>query len=136
MSFTFLQGATLIAAHATFTKIFLSFTLRTYQYLEWEDKRVNQVESNFSIQQFQKAQTNESEYAALLTAILLYLSTSPANTSDEPASLATTLVVVGQIGYVWVRTFLGYPSLPTITLALVRYGGLALLVSELWKAAF
>lgn len=131
MSFTFLQGATLVAAHATFTKVLISFTLRTYQYLETDSTRESKVQSNFYIQQFQKAQNNESEYAGLLTALLLYLSLQ----SEEP-STAATLAVVGQIGYVWARTLFGYPKLPAISFAIVRYGGLALLVSELWQIAF
>jgi hypothetical protein len=131
MSFTSLQGATIIAAHAAFTKALLSFTLRTYQYFEWDAKRRSSIESNKHIQQFQKAQINESEYAALLVSIFLYLSVT-----GNDASQAATASVVGQIGYVWMRALVGYPALPTISLAVVRYGGLALAVSELVKAAF
>lgn len=131
MSLNALQGATLIATHASCTKIFLSFTLRTYQYLETDASRREKVESNKYLQQFHKAQLNESEYAALLVAPLLYLAVIGAD-----ASQASTIATVGQIGYVWARTFLGYPTLPTITFALVRYGGLALIVAALWNQAF
>jgi len=128
-----LQGAALIAAHATFTKMLVSFTLRTYQYLEWDEKRLKEMESKKYMQEFEKAQKNESEYAALLVSLMLYLSSVG---PTDVASTGATIAVASQIGYVWMRTVVGYPALPTITLAVVRYGGLALLVNELWKVAF
>jgi uncharacterized MAPEG superfamily protein len=131
MSINALQGAAIIAGHATFTKMLLSFTYRTYQFLEWDEKRREQVAANLTIQEFQKAQNNETEYAALLVAILLYLSLV-----GRASSMAATTAVVGQIGYVWIRTVFGYPTVPAITAAVVRYGGLVLLVAELWSAAF
>jgi hypothetical protein len=131
MSFNCLQGAAILVAHATFTKMLVSFTLRTYQYLEWDEKRLRDVESNVYVNRFQGAQMNESEYTGLLVSILLFLSLK-----ENAPSQAATLSVIGQVGYVWSRTFIGYPTLPTITMAVVRYGGLALLASELYKAAF
>lgn len=131
LSFSSFQAATLIVAHAVFTKALISFTLRTYQYLEWDVKRRESVESSSHLQEFQKAQTNESEYTALATATLLYLSLT-----GKDAVAASTLVVVGQIGYVWMRTAIGYPKLPTIAFAVVRYAGFALVVQELWSTAF
>jgi hypothetical protein len=131
MSINALQGAAIIAGHATFTKMLLSFTYRTYQFLEWDEKRREQVAANLTIQEFQKAQINESEYAALLIAPLLYLSSI-----GRDSSMAATAAVAGQIGYVWIRTMFGYPTIPAITAAVVRYGGLVLLVAELWSVAF
>jgi hypothetical protein len=131
MSFTSLQGASIIVAHATFTKMLLSFTYRTYQLLEWDEKRKAQVGSNFHLQEFQKAQTNESEYAALLTVLFLFL-----GMKGIDASNAATLAIVGQVGYVWTRTAIGYPKIPTVTFAVIRYGGLALAASSLWELAF
>jgi hypothetical protein len=131
MSINALQGAAIVAAHTTISKMFLSFTYRTYQYFEWDPKRRQFVEDNFHVQQFQKAQVNESEYAALLVALLLYLASM-----GIEASTATTSAVVGQLSYVWIRTAIRYPKLPTISAALLRYAGLALVVAELWNVAF
>jgi hypothetical protein len=83
-----------------------------------------------TLKEFQKAQLNESEYAALLMVILPFLSSK-----GIEASNAATLAVVGQLGYVWTRTLIGYPKLPTITFAIIRYGGLLLATAELWKLA-
>jgi hypothetical protein len=132
MSFTALQAASLIALHATFTKILTSFTLRTYLFLETDAKRKQKVNSNFYIQEFQKAQTNESEYAGLLTMLLLFFATQ----ENVDVSNAATLSVVGQVGYVWTRTLIGYPKIPTITFAIVRYGGLGLLAWALFTHAY
>jgi hypothetical protein len=128
VSFTSLQAATIILGHATLTKVLISFSLRTPQFLQINNKA---VEENPFYQEFLKAQKNESEYAALLTGVLLYL----ASTGND-ATQAATVAVIGQVGYVWVRTAVGYPKLLTITFALVRYGALALCVVELYKAAF
>jgi hypothetical protein len=127
-----LQGAAIVAAHATFTKMLISFTLRVYQYLEPDKKRKAELEASPTLQEFQKAQMNESEYAALLTVILLFLS----GVNGAEPSNAATLAVVGQVGYVWSRTVIGYPKLPTITFAVIRYGGLFLATAELVKLAF
>jgi hypothetical protein len=126
--FTSLQGATLILGHATLTKVLISFSLRTPQFLKVDTKT---IENNPYYKEFLKAQKNESEYAALLTAVLLYLA-SIRNDATE----AATLAVIGQIGYVWVRTAVGYPKLPSITFALLRYGALMLCTAELYKVAF
>jgi hypothetical protein len=130
-SITALQGAAIVAAHATFTKMLLSFTFRTYQFLEPDKTRRARMESNATIKEFEKAQLNESEYAALFTSILLFLSSKGVEASD-----AATLAVAGQVGYVWTRTVIGYPKFPTITFAIIRYGGLFLASAELWKLAF
>mgnify|MGYP005854236803 CR=1 FL=1 len=82
--------------------------------------------------EFHKAQANEVEYTALLTSLLLFFSTR----DDVDTDMAPTLAVVGQIGYVWLRTIFGYPGIPAISMALVRYGGLALLSSNLYLLAF
>lgn len=132
MSLTALQGASLIASHALATKMLLSFTLRTYQFLEPDPKRREAVETSSYVQNFQKAQANESEYAALLVALLLFFSTQ----ADVDVSAATTMATTSQILYVWTRTAVGYPKGPTIVTAVVRYGGLGLLVSALVKLAF
>eukprot|EP00977_Amphora_coffeiformis_P011338 scaffold2726_cov167-Amphora_coffeaeformis.AAC.16 len=132
MSFTALQGATLLTGHALFTKLLLSLTLRVYQFLQPNPKHRESIEKSAYVQQFQKAQANESEYAALLVALLLYFSSH--NMVD--VSLASTLAVVGQIGYVWTRTFLGYPAIPSITMAVIRYSGLLLLTVALCPLAF
>lgn len=134
--FSTLQGASILAAHATLTKILLSFTYRTYQLLEWDDKRRQKVADNMHLQEFQKAQINESEYAALLVSILLFLSSSSAADNGTSSSMGATLAVIGQVGYVWMRTLVGYPKIPTITFAVTRYGGLFLLVSALWNLGF
>ena len=135
MSFlTTLQGASILAAHATFTKMLLSFTYRTYQFLEWDEKRKANVARSVHLQDFQKAQLNESEYTALFVAIFLFL--AAANKTNQEPSQAATLAVAGQIGYVWSRTFLGYPKILSITFAVIRYGGLLLAVAELWSVAF
>ena len=123
-----LQGASLIAGHATLTKILVSCTLRTYQFLETDADRKEHIESSHFVKEFQKAQLNESEYAALLTTLCLYLSTR----GDVDAGLGVTLAVVGQIGYVWSRSLFGYPSYPVATCAMIRFAGLAWLVSGLF----
>ena len=134
MSLTALQGASIIASHALFTKLALSLTLRVYQFLEPDPKRRESIENSHFVQQYQKAQKNESEYAGLLVSLLLFLS---ANSTEDPVvAMATKLSVVGQIGYVWSRAFLGYPKIPSITMAVVRYGGLALLCWSLHQLAF
>ena len=135
-SITTLQGASILAAHATFTKMLISFTYRTYQFLEWDDKRKERVASNFHLQEFQKAQVNESEYTALFVAILLFLSAATTDTEIASNAATRTLAVAGQLGYVWTRTAIGYPKILTITFAVVRYGGLFLAAVELWKLAF
>jgi hypothetical protein len=127
-----LQGAAILAAHATFTKMLLSFTFRVYQYLEPDKKRKAEMESSPTLKEFQKAQLNESEYAALLMVLLIFLS----SVNGDEASNAATLSVVGQVGYVWSRTVIGFPKLPTITFAVIRYGGLFLATAELLKLAF
>ena len=132
MTFTALQGASLIAGHALFTKLLLSFTLRVYQFLQPNPKHRETIENSHYTQQFQKAQTNESEYAALLVALMLFFSTH----KDVDVSSASTLAVVGQIGYVWTRTLLGYPAIPSITMAVIRYSGLLLFTVALYQLAF
>lgn len=134
MLFNPLQAATLTVAHATLTRVLVSFTLRTYQYLEWNSKRRQNVESITHLQEFQKAQVNESEYAALIAAPLFYLALIGNN--SESVKMAATLAVTGQVGYVWMRTAIGYPKLPTIAFAIVRYAGLGLIAAELWNVAF
>lgn len=130
-SLTPLQGASLIVSHALFTKLTISLSLRVFQFLEPNAKKREFFESNVFVQQFRSAQANEVEYAAILTALLLFFSTQ-----DVDISLATTLVVMGQIGYVWFRTVFGYPQILTISMALIRYGGTALLAMALHKTAF
>ena len=131
MSLTAIQGASLIAAHSLLTKLTISLTLRVYQFLEPDPKRRQSVESSSYVQQVQKAQTNESQYDALLVGLLLFFSSR-----DADVSLASTLAVIGQIGYVWTRTFLGYPAIPSITMAVIRYSGLLLLSWSLYQIAF
>lgn len=131
MSFNAIQGAALIASHAVATKVLLSFTLRTYQFLEWDAKRREKVETMPVLQRFQAAQNNESEYAALLVALLLF-----SHIRGEDVTLASTLAVSGQIGYVWMRTLFGYPQVPAIAMAVTRYGGLLLLCLPLLQLAF
>ena len=134
-SLTSAQGAAVLTAHATFTKMLLSFTYRTYQFLEWDSKRKARVASNFHLEEFQKAQVNETEDTALFVAAFLFLSAQGEET-HETTSQAATLAVLGQIGYVWTRTAIGYPKFPTITFAVIRYGGLFLAASGLWAVAF
>jgi hypothetical protein len=131
MSLNALQGATLILVHSLLTKSLLSFTLRTYQYLEWNGKRRERVESNFNVVQLQKADHNATEYNAIIAAPLFFLALQ-----DIDVSMGATMSVVGQIGYVWLRTVFGYPTLPVITMAVIRYGGLALILAKVWTLAF
>lgn len=133
MAFSAIQGASLIAMHAVATKVLLSFTLRTYQFLESDPKRREAIEKNFQVQQFQAAQKNESEYVGLLVALLLFYHLRG---DDTDMSLASTLAVVGQIGYVWTRTLFGYPQIPNILMAVTRYGALVLLCLPLHQLAF
>ena len=133
MSFNAIQGASIIATHAVATKVLLSFTVRVYQFLQPDPKRRESIESMPVVQRFQKAQMNESEYAGLLVALLFFYHFQG---QDEMTTLGSTLAVTGQVGYVWARTFLGYPQIPAIAMALTRYGGLALLCWPLLQLAF
>lgn len=132
MSFTALQGASLITAHALGTKLMVSMSLRVYQFLEPDAKKREGIENSPYMIEFRKAQANEVEYAALLVGLLLFFSTR----DDVDTKTAPTLAVAGQVGYVWLRTLFGYPAIPAISMALVRYGGLALLSSNLYLLAF
>lgn len=131
MYFNAIQGASLIATHAVATKLLLSLTLRVYQFLEPDPKRRQSIENIPQVQQFQKAQLNSSEYDGLLVALLLFYSSR-----SEDMSLASTLAIVGQIGYVWTRTLFGYPRIPAITMAVTRYSALVLLCLPLYQLAF
>ena len=130
--FNAIQGASLIATHGVATKLLLSLTLRVYQFLEPDPKRRQTIENNPHVQRFQAAQRNESEYLGILVALLLFYSTS----SSVDVSLASTLAVVGQIGYVWTRTLFGYPKIPAIVMAVTRYSALVLLCLPLYQSAF
>mmetsp|Transcript_96554 Transcript_96554/g.278715 ORF Transcript_96554/g.278715 Transcript_96554/m.278715 type:complete len:140 (-) Transcript_96554:137-556(-) len=131
MSFTALQGATLISAHCGLTKVIVSMTYRVYNYIENDEKKLEKFNGNFHLQEFRKAIENESEFCAFLAAPLFYLSFAGVD-----ASLGATLAAAGQIGYVWMRTAIGYPKIPTIACALLRYGGMLITFTQLWKLAF
>lgn len=133
MYFNAIQGASLIATHGVATKLLLSLTLRVYQFLEPDPKRRQTIENNPHVQQFQAAQRNESEYLGVLVALLLFYSST---TTSVDVSLASTLAVVGQIGYVWTRTLFGYPKVPAIVMAVTRYSALVLLCLPLYQSAF
>mmetsp|Transcript_9938 Transcript_9938/g.22203 ORF Transcript_9938/g.22203 Transcript_9938/m.22203 type:complete len:130 (-) Transcript_9938:320-709(-) len=121
--------------HSTLTRVFVSFGLRTAQFLfKGNEKALEPFENNSYIKELQKAQINESEYAGLIVAMLLFFATK--ETTDETVALGTSLAVTGQIGYVWARTALGYPAIPAISMALIRYGGLGLLSYSLYQMAF
>ncbi|CAB9517722.1 expressed unknown protein [Seminavis robusta] len=135
MSLSALQGATIVFGHAVFTRVLLSFTLRTYQYLEWDTKRKSQIETNAIVKEYQKAISNEGEYAALIVAPLLFLAATTSG-GDDGLSQAATVTAWSQVAYVWVRTAIGYPKVPTIVVAVTRYAGLALIAAEMYKAAF
>jgi hypothetical protein len=135
LSFTYLQGAAIIAAHSTAAKLTVSLGLRTYQFLQPDaDKRAS-LETNRAVQDFCKAQMNDTEYSATLVTLLLFLHSISGPSSSEP-STAALLAVTGSVGYVWCRTLLSYPCIPTISFALTRYGGLLLLIKEVWSLAF
>lgn len=128
-----LQGATVVFGHAVFTRVLLSFTLRTYQFLDLDTKkRQSQIEAYFT--EYQKAIANEAEYAALIVAPLVYLATT--QNPNDTITQAATVTAWSQIAYVWVRTAVGYPKLLTIGVAIMRYAGLAMIVAELYKVAF
>ncbi|CAJ1950130.1 unnamed protein product [Cylindrotheca closterium] len=136
MSFSALQGATLISAHCGLTKLIISFTYRTYnffgpKFLGIEKEQIDKFNENFHVKEFQKAIANESEFAAFLAGPLFYLALA-----GVEASQGATLAVLGQVSYVWTRTALGYPCIPTIATAILRYAGMALTFVELWKVAF
>ena len=131
MSFSALQGATLISAHCGLTKLIISFTYRTYNFLGTDKEQIEKFNENFHVKEFQKATANESEFAAFLAAPLFYLALA-----GVEASQGATLAVLGQVSYVWTRTALGYPCVPTIATAVLRYAGMALTFVELWKVAF
>lgn len=134
MSLTYLQAAAIIAGHATFTKALISFTIRSYSLFEKDEERVSRRMSNVYVQEFLKAQLNESEYSALFVSIFLYLHS--VNGSDGVGNIAATMAVLGQIGYIWIRIFAGYPSIPLMACVGTRYFGLITAVYELWKLAF
>ena len=77
----------------------------------------------------------QSEYAALLVALLVYFSTRMHSDKAMDVTSASTVAVVGQIGYVWARTILGYPAIPSMTMAMIRYSGLLLLTVALYQVA-
>jgi len=135
-----LIGAAVIATHSVFIKLFLSLTLRVYQYLNKSNqKKLDCIANNKYVMEFQKAQVNESEYAPLIVAILFYLST--VITSDVVSrnnynvmAGGTIFTAAGQILYVWARTLFGYPTIPVVLVAVVRYVGLILLLSQVWSS--
>jgi len=131
MSFTALQGATLITAHCGMTKMMVSLTYRVYNYIGTDKEAIAKFNENFHVKEYRKAIENESEFAAFLAAPLFFLASA-----GVEASMGATLAVIGQLGYVWTRTALGYPCVPTIATALVRYGGMLLTIYEVWKLAF
>ena len=127
-----IQGAAVIVMHSFVTKFLLSGSLRTYAFLESDKVKVAKAEASAVAQRAQKAQLNEAEYAALLAAPLLFLHLQG---QTEP-TLAATLATVGQVGYFWTRLVFGYPTVPAVTAAMVRYAGLFLTAKALWEMAF
>ena len=139
MSFTALQGATIITAHCGFTKLLVSFTYRILNFMGPKigiaSKTIEDFNTNQHVVEFRNAINNESEFCAFLVAPLLYLASVGKGDSSN-ISLGATLIVYGQCGYVWTRTILGYPTIGTIASALLRYGGMVIVGKELWSLAF
>lgn len=136
LSLTALQGAALIAGHALFTKLLISFTLRVYQFVQPDPKLRQGIENSPYMERFQKAQANESEYAALLVSLLLFVSSRDDEAKASVMTSAIPAAVVGQMGYVWTRTLWGYPAIPSIAMAVMRYTGLLGLTLSLYQVAF
>lgn len=136
LAFTYLQGAAVIAAHSTAAKLTVSLGLRTYQFLQPDAAERASFEKSRAVQDFCKAQLNDSEYSATLVTLLLFLHSVSSGASSSEPSPAALLAVTGSIGYIWCRTLLSYPCIPTISFALIRYGGLLLLIKEVWTLAF
>ena len=131
MSFTALQGATLIACHDVANKLLTTVGVRVYQWLGTDKEKVARFEKSELVQQAQKAQLNSAEYSAFLITPLLFF-----HLAGVKVDRAATLSVIGQVGYYWVRIFFGYPALPTAIMASIRYGGLILLCADMVEMAF
>jgi hypothetical protein len=129
MSLSCIQAANLLLSHAIFSKMAVSFGVRVYCAVETDSIKKNKYLNKPVVQEFCKAQLNEAEYAALIIAPLLYLHAVGAKGSHWGATLA----VLGQVGYVWARAFVGMPSVPAMVAATVRYAGLILISLELWN---
>ena len=139
MSFTALQSATIITAHCGFTKLLVSFTYRVLNFfgpkIGVKKETIEGFNTNKHVVEFRNAIVNESEYCAFLVAPLLYLALI-GNGDGANVALGSTLIVYGQCGYVWARTIFGYPTIPSIFTGLLRYGGMILVIGELWNVAF
>ena len=135
-SWTIALAGALCATHSIFVKLLLSLTLRVYQYLEWDEKRKESVETNKRVIEAQKAQLNEAEFAPLIVVMAFYLAMNEnsltTNTQQQVALAGASLAAVGNILYVYYRPTLGYPNPGIIAIAAGRYLGMVLMASQIW----
>ena len=133
-SWTIASAAALTATHSIVIKVLLSITLRLYQYVEHDEKRKESIEKNQRVIDFQKAQLNEAEFAPMIALLAFYLSLNE-NTLDNPniALGGASLATIANILYVWFRAVFGYPNVGIVAIAVSRYLGMVLMMSQIWK---
>jgi hypothetical protein len=133
-SWTIASAAALTATHSIAIKVLLSFTLRLYQYLEHDEKRKESIEKNQRAVDFQKAQLNEAEFAPMIALLAFYLSLNENFVENPNIALGgASLAAFANILYVWFRAVFGYPNVGIVTLAVSRYLGMVLMMSQIWK---
>ena len=135
-AWTIAHAGALCATHSIFAKLLLSLTLRVYQFLEWDEKRKESVETNKRVIQAQKAQLNEAEFAPLIVVLAFDLAMNEnvltTNTQEQIALAGASLATVTNILYVYYRAIFGYPNLGIVAIAVGRYLGLVLMTSQVW----
>lgn len=132
------KAATIIVGHALLTKVLMTALFRRKltggSTPEAECAKV--TKSQF-YRRVWSAQLNEAEYASLFAAVLFYL-----DAKGVAAPLASTLAAGGQVGYYWLRAFVGHSHEggvdppPYVPFAVARYVALGLLVQELRGLTF
>ena len=125
------KAAVIILAHTTLCKVLTTLSYR----LKLTDgstpgEEVKKVKASLAYQRWTSAQLNESEYAPLFFAGLLYL-----HSQNISAPLTAFGCVFGQIGYFLPRALVGHPHeggpifpAPYVPSALARYAALGSIV--------
>jgi hypothetical protein len=144
-----LQAATLIAMNSFAAKLFITSTVRLYSIVYGNDPKMMAKSSTTWATHFSKAQLNEAEYAAFIMAPLLFLhfyhnasidaatnQQLASSSSSSSSSWMATLATMGQVGYFWTRLTFGFPSVPAVAMAVVRYTGILLICQALYGIAF
>lgn len=130
-------SASLIVGHALITKTLMTALFRLKITSASTPKaEVEKVKSSQFYQRVHSAQLNEAEYAPLLVGTLLFLSIK-----GVAAPIASTLSLVGQVGYYWLRAFVGHSHEggmeppPYAPFAIMRYVALGMIAVEIYGLA-